>query len=175
MERARERVVLEGLVAGLLAYGVVAVVFAVADIVLGRGLFHTPAVIGNLLFYGGLDPTASVTAGPVAAANGVHIALSMLVGLAAALLVHETELHPQLFYISFLVVVFFLLASTAILLGIPSAITRAAPWAVTLVANLAGALVAGAYLWRAHPALRGALEDTGAEKEEAEPATPPAK
>lgn len=164
MERARERVVLEGLVAGVLAYAVVAIVFAAADLLMGRGLFHTPAVIGSLLFYGGADRvTIAVAPGPVAAANGVHVALSMIVGLAAALLVHETELHPQIFYITFLVVVLFLLASTAALLGVPSAITRAAPWTVTLVANLAGALVAAVYLWRAHPHLRDRVEDDGRE------------
>ncbi len=159
MAASRERIVFEGLVAGVLAYVAVAVVFAVADLLLGRALFATPAALGGILFYGAREPSALVSAGPVAAANGVHILLSVALGLVAALLVEETERHPQFFYATFAMVVFFLFASTAVLLGIPSAITRAAPWAVILVANVLGLAVAGVYLWRAHPGLRRRVDE----------------
>ena len=169
MPASRERIVFEGLVAGLLAYMAVALVFAGADLVLGRALFATPALIGSVLFYGahGAGP-GPVSAGPVAAANGVHVLLSVGIGLVAALVVEETERHPQFFYATFFMVVAFLFASTAILLGVPSAITRAAPWAVTLVANVVGLAVAGAYLWRAHPRLRARVSAlSGGEEESA--------
>lgn len=165
MSSARERVALQGLVAGLLAYITVALVFAAADLLTGRGLFHTPAVVGGLLFFGASDAASvAIGAGPVIAANGLHIVLAMTIGLLAAIIVEETERHPRLFYISFLAVVLFLLASSAILIGIPSALAGAAPWTVTLVANLAGALVAGVYLWRAHPALRSMLDADDADE-----------
>ncbi len=160
MAASRERIVFEGLVAGVLAYVAVALVFAGADLLLGRALFATPAAIGGVLFYGGhaVAGPGAVSAGPVAAANGVHILLSVVLGLVAALLVEETERHPQFFYATFAMVVFFLFASTAVLLGIPSAITRAAPWAVILVANVIGLGVAGIYLWHAHPRLRAGVD-----------------
>ncbi len=167
MSASRERILFEGLVAGLLAYLAVALVFAGADLLLGRAPFATPAAIGGILFYGGAP--ALVSAGPVAAANGVHILLSIALGLVAALVVEETERHPQFFYVTFLLVVFFLIASTAVLLGIPSAITRAAPWAVILVANLVGLAVAGIYLWRAHPVLRRSLDELAGGEEHVAP------
>ena len=168
MPASRERVMFEGLVAGLLAYVVVALVFAGADLLLGRPLFATPAIIGNLLFFGSREAAPVVSAGPVAAANGVHLLLAVVLGLVAAALVEETERHPQFFYVTFLVVVLFLFASTAVLLGIPSALTKAAPWLVTLIANAAGLAVAGFYLWRAHPALRARVgELSGGEEESA--------
>ncbi len=178
MPTSRERIVFEGVVAGLLAYGVVAVIFAAADILLGRPLFATPSVIGSLLFFGAhgspagsIDPAVLIRPGPVAAANGVHILLSLALGLVAALLVEETERHPQFFYVTFLVVVLFLFASTAVLLGVPSAVTRAAPWAVTLLANAAGLAVAGLYLWRAHPRLRARVDALAGSEEEPEAAS----
>ncbi len=167
MSASRERNLFEGLVAGVLAYLAVALVFAGADLLLGRAVFATPAAIGGILFYGAHGPLATVSAGPVAAANGVHILLSVAIGLVAALVVEETERHPQFFYATFFVVVAFLFASTAVLLGIPSAITRAAPWAVILVANVVGLAVAGAYLWHAHPALRRSVDELGGGEEHA--------
>jgi len=166
MPASRERIVFEGLIAGLLAYLAVAVVFAGADLLLGRALFATPAMIGSVLFYGAREPTALVSAGPVAAANGLHLLLSVAVGLAAALVVEETERHPQFFYATFFVVVVFLFASTAVLLGVPSAVARAAPWTVTLIANFLGLVVGGLYLWRAHPRLRARLDSLGGGEEE---------
>ncbi len=163
MSASRERILFEGLVAGLLAYVAVALVFAAADLLLGRALFATPAAIGGILFYGGA--AGLVSAGPVAAANGVHVLLSVALGLVAALLAEETERHPQFFYATFAMVVFFLFASTAVLLGIPSAITAAAPWAVILLANVVGLVVAGTYLWRAHPALRRKVDELGGDEE----------
>jgi hypothetical protein len=160
----------EGLVAGLLAYVAVALVFAAADLLLGRPLFATPAIIGNLLFFGGREAAPVVSAGPVAAANGVHLLLAVGLGLVAALLVEETERHPQFFYVTFLVVVLFLFASTAVLLGIPSAVRKAAPWVVTLIANAAGLAVAGLYLWRAHPRLRSRLDELSGGEETPEAA-----
>ena len=175
MPASRERVMFEGLVAGLLAYVVVAIVFAAADLLLGRPLFATPAIIGNLLFFGGRDAAPVVSAGPVAAANGVHVLLAVVLGLLAALLVEETERHPQFFYVTFLVVVLFLFASTAVLLGMPSAVAKAAPWAVTLVANAAGLAVAGFYLWRSHPRLRSRLDELSGGEEEPEPVATPSR
>ncbi len=167
MPASRERIVFEGLVAGVLAYVSVALVFAAADLLLGRALLATPAALGGILFYGGAEPLGIVRAGPVAAANGIHILLSVGIGLVAALVVEETERHPQFFYATFAMVVFFLFASTAVLLGIPSAITRAAPWAVILVANAVGLVVAGAYLWHAHPGLRRSVDELGGGEEHA--------
>ncbi len=165
MPASRERIVFEGLVAGLLAYLAVALVFAGADVLLGRTLFATPAAIGGVLFVGAGAGATPVSAGPVAAANGLHIVLSMAIGLVAALVVEQTERHPQFFYGTFVMVVFFLFASAAVLLGVPSAVTRAAPWLVTLLANFAGLLVAGLYLWRAHPALRRRVDALGGGEE----------
>ncbi len=159
MERTGGRVLLDGLVAGVLGYAAVALVFAVADLALGRALFTTPAAIGGVLFYGVRDPAAVlVSAGPVAAANGVHLLASVGLGMLAALVMAQTERHPQLFYLAFALVVMFFVASLMVL-SAPSIFVRAAPPLIALVANLAGGLAAVGYLWRVHPRLRAEVDE----------------
>jgi hypothetical protein len=162
------RVLLEGLVAGVLGYAVVALVFAVADLVSGRALFTTPAAIGGVLFYGVRDAASVVvSAGPVAAANGLHLLASLALGLAAALVFMETERHPQLFYLAFVLVVIFFVF-TLLVLAVPSIVARAAPTAVVLLANMAGGLAVVGYLWLVHPALRSAADElAGADESDA--------
>ncbi len=158
MERTGSRVVVEGVIAGLLGYLTVAVVIALADLALGRALFATPAAIGGALFYGARDLTGVVVSpGPVAAANGLHVLISLALGMLAALLVAEGEAHPQLLYLGFALVVMFVFATSTVLLAVPTVITRATPPAVAVVAGALGGLAAAAYLGRVHPRLRSAL------------------
>ncbi len=159
MKPDRTRVLLEGLIAGALGYATIALTLGTLDLALGKPLFYTAAILGHALFFPGGDPAlAPIAAGPIIAANGAHLVLSLVVGTGAAFLVLEAERHPDLFYVIFLLALFFVLSTTVALLGVPSSIGRAVPWWALLVANVAAALVAGAYLWRAHPRLRQELE-----------------
>ena len=91
-------------------------------------------------------------------ANGVHLLASLALGLAAALVFMETERHPQLFYLAFVLVVLFFVF-TLLVLAVPSIVARAAPAAVVLLANVAGGLAVVSYLWLVHPALRSEAEE----------------
>lgn len=158
MERTGWRVVREGLVAGVLGYVTVAVVIALADLALGRALFTTPGAIGGVLFFGASDPaSALVSPGPVAAANGLHLLVSLALGVGAALLAIEAEAHPRLLYLAFVLVVMFVVATSSVLVAVPTVITRATPAAVALLAGFAGGLVVAAYLAAVHPRLRSEL------------------
>lgn len=172
MKPTRARVLHEGLIAGALGYATIAFTLGLLDLILGKPLFYAASVLGHALFFPGGDAAlAPVTAGAVIAANGAHLFLSLLVGAVAALLVLEAERHAELFYVIFLIAMLFVLGSTVALLGVPSSVARAMPWWGLLAANIAAALVAGGYLWRAHPRLREELEmlsgDDGSDPSEA--------
>lgn len=85
-----------GLIAGLIGYAVVAIYYSVIDVMLGYAPWHTLSNLGNALFMGMADTT-----GPLIAFNGVHLAAFIVVGVIAAFLMEEVELHPIFWYVPF--------------------------------------------------------------------------
>lgn len=154
MSRDRGSVFAQGLGAGLIGYGAVVLFFGVTDALAGRSLVHTPAALGSALFFSGAG--ASGEAAPVIAYNGVHMILSVGVGLLAAWLVQEVEEHHQLWY-----VLFFLL--TALFMGgilffgvVGAELGGVLGWGSAILGNLAWAVPVTAFLLRIH---RGLVRD----------------
>ena len=143
----------QGLVAGLIGYATVVAVFGVGNAVAGRSFFYTAEALGVAIL-GGLPG-----AGAVIAFNGVHMIASVIFGTIAAWLIHETELHPRIwFVILFLFVTGFLLSSAA--MGVlASEMADAAPWWAVFMANAAAAALAGGYLYTRHPWLTSQIRD----------------
>lgn len=158
MNTSRTRVPADGLVAGLIGYVTVVVYFAVLNVVQGRSVFHTAALLGAHLFHGLESPAELVIApGPVIAFNGVHAALFTGAGFFMAWLAGLAERVPQGWY---LVVALFLVVMPH-LFGLPvwftAPIQAEIPlWHVVIASSLA-ALAMGGYLLAAHPRLRAAL------------------
>ena len=150
----------EGLVAGLIGYVTVVVLFGFINMASGEALFHTASLLGSALFFGTRE-AAEVVAGPapIIAYNGVHILASLIVGLGAAWLIFQTERNRPLWFIVFFIFLAGFIFSLAVM-GIFSAeVVPLLPWSLILVANVGAGLTAGGYLWWRHSRLFVELSD----------------
>lgn len=160
MNAQRQRLLGDGLAAGLIGYVLVAGFFVVLNLVAGRSPFYTAALVGEAIFSGLRDPSAvTLAAGPILAFNGLHILGYILFGFFAGWLVYETELHPQFWYLAF----FLFLAATvlmfAVVLAIMTIVESPVPaWSV-LVASLLAAVGMAGYLTGSHRSLVGTIRE----------------
>jgi hypothetical protein len=146
--------VVEGLVTGLIGYVTVVVLFALANLASGEGVFHTPSLLGSALFFGLRDPAELVPGpGPIIAYNGVHILVSLLIGLCAAWLVFQTEKNRPLWYAVFFVFLAGFIYSVVVMGVFTAEIVHLLSWPMILAANLGAGLTAGGYLWWRHARL----------------------
>ncbi len=150
--------VVEGLVTGLIGYGTVVALFAALNLLAGAGAFHTAALLGSALFFGVRDG-GGVVAGPapVIAYNGVHMLVSLLIGLGAAWLVFQAERNRSLWYVVFFVFLAGFVYSVAVMGVFAAEVVHLLSWPVIVGANLAAGFTAGGYLWRRHSRLMGEL------------------
>jgi len=153
MERETPWVV-EGLITGLIGYMTVVALFIVMNLASGQGLFHTPALLGSALFFGGLEG-GGVAAGPapIIAYNGIHILASLLIGLGAAWLVFQTEKNRPLWYGVFFVFMAGFIYSVVVMGVLATEITHLISWSAIVAANLLAGVTAGGYLWWRHSLL----------------------
>jgi hypothetical protein len=155
MKPSSERLLLEGLTAGLIGYGAVAGFFLVADPLAGRPLFHTPALLGAALFFGLQDPAALVVRpAPVAAYNGLHCLVFLGLGLLAAWLARLAERAPVGWLLGlnlFLVVLAHLFVAFLI---VTEPVRAALPVASAALATLLAVVLMSFFLLAVHPPLR---------------------
>lgn len=85
----RDVLIRQGMAAGLLGYAGVVAVFALLNVAQGLDAFHTPRVLGGALLGGGLDPAEPMAA--ILAYNGLHLLVSLAVGLVGAFLAEKAE------------------------------------------------------------------------------------
>jgi len=151
----RERAwVVEGLVTGLIGYLTIVGVFAVLNLVSGEGLFHTAALLGSALFFAAREPGEIVAGpGPIIAYNGIHILVSLLIGLGAAWLVFQTEKNRPLWYIVFFIFLAGFIYSVTLMGVFAAELSDLLSWPLILVANLSAGVTAGGYLWWRHAQL----------------------
>jgi hypothetical protein len=143
--------IVEGLVTGFIGYGTVVVLFAVMNLVSGDGLFHTASLLGSALFFGAGSPE-EVMAGPapVIAYNGIHILVSLVIGLGAAWMIFQAEKNRPLWYGVFFIFLAGFIYSVAVMGVFAAELTHLLSWPVILAANLAAGFTAGGYLWWRH-------------------------
>ncbi|MBI4546044.1 MAG: hypothetical protein HY703_12660, partial [Gemmatimonadetes bacterium] len=92
----QHRIIREGLIAGALGAGAVALWFLVLDVILGR-IFFTPAALGSALFFGARRAAdIQITGATVLGYTVVHVAAFLLTGFVAAALATEAERDPPL-------------------------------------------------------------------------------
>lgn len=148
----------EGLQAGAIGAVVVAGWFLVLDLAQGRALF-TPAALGSAVFLGA-DSVAEIqrTWAMIAAYTVVHVVAFVGIGILAAVILRGVHQHPPL--ILGAVLLFVTLETFFIgLIAIAAAwLVQALSWWTIAAANLLAAVSMGGYLWRAHPELRGIIE-----------------
>lgn len=157
MRPDRGQMLVQGLVAGLIGYVTVAIFFVVENLITGRSPLYTAAVLGQTMFYGGLEPGGvAIEPGPILAYNGVHMIASVIVGLAASFLVFETERHHTLWYFLFFVFLAGFIYSLVAIGILGAEIAHAIEWWSVAAANMAWVIAMGAYLLLMH---RGLLRE----------------
>lgn len=159
--KQRERILFEGLVAGLIGYAGIALFFAVFNTVSGQSPFYTAGLLGDALFYGRQDPAGfTVAPGPVLAFNGVHLLFFIAVGMLVAVLAYEAERGPQFWYVATIVFAFVFIHVVGGFVWMTAPMRSAVPiWSIGVSATLA-AIAVSAYVWWAHPRLHyGQQED----------------
>jgi len=128
----------------------------------GEGVFRTAALLGSALFFG-VREAGDLVAGPapIIAYNGVHILVSMVIGLGAAWLIFQTEKNRPLWFLVFFVFLAGFIYSVAVVGVLAAEVVQLLSWPVITVANLAAGVTAGGYLWRRHASLLTELVEDG--------------
>jgi hypothetical protein len=151
------RVYQDGIIAGVLAAGAVALWFLIFDTLRGQPLY-TPSVLGTALFGGrgsfGPLETMPVSLDKVLMFTWVHGLVFAGLGGIAAWLLAVAERAPHLSFGIMLLFVIFEAAFTATAYLIAAPIMQALTWPAVIVANLLAAAVMAGYLWWRHPTLR---------------------
>ena len=160
----QSRVFKEGLVAGLVGAGTVALWFFMVD--MGRGQpFFTPGALGSALFLGSTDPAAvSVSVATVAGYSILHIGAFFATGFVASAIAGYAEDTPPLI----IGAVMLFAAFEAFFMGLMALsaeflLSSLAWWAI-VVGNVLATLTMGSYLWAKHPKLREALAANSMDK-----------
>jgi len=153
MSPERERLLSEGLVAGLLGYASIALFFGLLHLLTGQSLFHTATALGDPLVSHRSALVVGTAAGSVLAFNGIHLMAFLLFGLIAAWLVSRAETNPGFLYLMLFLGLAGFFYSLSGFLGFSIDRPLAPSWVAVAVANLLAGLLMAAYLLRAHPGL----------------------
>lgn len=144
----------EGLLAGLIGYLTVAILFGAVNLVSGEAISHTASLLGSALFFGARSGAEVVAGpGPIIAYNGVHILISLIIGLGAAWLIFQTEKNRPLWFIVFFVFLAGFIYSVALVGVLVAEVAHLLSWGVIVLANLAAGVTAGGFLWWRHSRL----------------------
>lgn len=145
----------EGVIAGIIGAGVIAVWFFFVDLIAGQPLF-TPATLGRgLIRVFGPVPQSQSTLLLVSAYTLFHFGAFIVLGLIAAMIVNVANREPS-------ILLGFVVLFAAIEVGFyafVSLLQQATPlgslaWYNVMIGNLLASAAMGTYLLRAHPLLR---------------------
>jgi hypothetical protein len=152
--------VVEGLVAGLIGYLTVVVLFGVMNLAAGEDALRTASILGSALFFGARTAADAVAGpAPIIAYNGIHILVSLLIGLGAAWLIFQTEKNRPLWFIVFFVFLAGFIYSVVVMGVLAAELAHLLSWPVIVLANLAAGISAGGYLWWRHARLLTELSE----------------
>jgi len=86
----------EGIITGLIGAVIVAVWFLISDVIAGHP-FHTPALLGAIIFNGMSQPSSfAVTTALVLGYTGLHFFAFIMFGIAASITMYASEREPLL-------------------------------------------------------------------------------
>ena len=154
---SQSRVFKEGLNAGLVGAGTVALWFFIVD--MGRGQpFFTPGALGSALFFGSVESTdVMVSVVTVVGYSIVHLGAFFATGfIAAAIAGYAEDTPPLIIGAVMLFVAFEAFFMGLMALSAEFLLSELAWWAI-LVGNVLATVTMGAYLWNKHPKLREVL------------------
>lgn len=163
------RILREGLMAGLIGAGTVALWFLLIDVLSGRPFF-TPAMLGGAVFWGESDPSrVAVEFSRVVGYTMIHVSAFIVVGTLAAALASQVEVAPPTLYLVIVLTAFFEVGFYILVALLAQPLLGALAWWSVAAGNAIAAFGMGFYLWREHPRIGEALkrQPLGATEEDA--------
>lgn len=149
----RHSLVREGMVAGLLGAGAVALWFLILDSAEGHP-FTTPSVLGQVVVFRNLEPVvASPDWTAVAAYTAVHVAAFLLFGLLVTALVFQADKSRLALFALFMLLVAFEAFFSGLMTMLFEGTAGLFPLWKVLAANTLALIAMGTYLLRRHPAI----------------------
>lgn len=150
----------EGMSAGLLGAGAVAVWFLIIDLLRGKPLI-TPSILGEVILLRNASPSLDVVdTRAIIGYTALHLAVFIILGMAVAKLVSLSERHGVWrFALLMLFVVFEVWFYWLVQLGFTATSGLFPLWSV-LGANTLAGFVMGWWLYRRHPALKAAFQSS---------------
>lgn len=154
MRGNRWGLVKEALVAALIAFVVISIIFMVTDVMTRRMWYYTPGALAYALFVG-TESSPFITPRLVMSYTLVHVTVLFMFGLAAAGLARLAERGAQLWYVALFLMVFvgFHLFAAVQALSLPAIASISQP--MIWLAGVAASMAMAWYLLRSHPLIRG--------------------
>jgi len=168
-----KRTIWDGLVLGVIGYASVAILYAAFDQFAARGALYTVDMLGKTVFRGLRD--TSVLGLPIERDatgmllyNGLHLAMSLAIGLVISGLIGYAERRPAQAKLVMFVIVSGFVVTIAGVGFLTSPIRPLLPWWSIVVANTLAVFTGGTYLvwrrpdtWRKLSPFTGETEVTG--------------
>ena len=146
--QSKQTVMRQGIVAGLIGAGAVAIWFLLVDIVEGRA-FSTPALLGSVAFWGVRDAAAVVISfQTVAAYTVIHCLAFLMVGVIVSRLLSDAEKEPSVLVVLLQLFIGFEFGFHAISALFLTSLSAQLAWFNVAIANLIAAGAMGYYFWR---------------------------
>ena len=146
----------EGIIAGIIGAGTIAIWFLILDAINGRPLY-TPTVLGTALFKGGeglaSPESLAVNLDMVLMFTWVHGLVFIIIGGVASRLLGLAEHNPNIGFGILLLFVGFEFGFVAVNMAFAEAVLRVLAWQAVLVGNLLAAAAMSGYFWWRHPNL----------------------
>lgn len=162
MAEQKQRVLTQGLITGVIGYATVALYFAFANVLAGRPMLHTAALLGHrLLGRPVMSDLVVIEPQAVLVYNGLHLVVFLAVGLIAAWLVAELERYPQLWYFGLFLVVFVFFHITGFVLAFVAPVSDSVSMGSALGVGVAAVVTMGLYLIKANPGLSARVREVG--------------
>lgn len=159
MKKTTSDVLQDGLLSGFIGYGLISLYFALLNLLTGKPAWLTAQTFGDALFPGSFP-------GQMIAYNGAHLALFLVLGVIAAFLIKEVELHPAIWYVAMFVAIAGFILTYSFMTVIAGVVAKIDPVTV-ITGNVVAAAGMGAFLLLRHPGLARVVREQG-EREEAE-------
>ena len=156
----------DGVIVGLIAYGTGAVVYSLFDLLASRGPLYSVNLLGLAVFRdvrdsGVLNFPVQLDLWAIFLYNGLHLSLSLLIGVAVMVLVGYAERTPQQALVMLLLIVSGFVVTIAGVGWLSIPIRPLLPWWSIIMANAVAVVTAAVYVTRRRPGILGRLVPFG--------------
>lgn len=151
---SRENTLRDGLIVGLIAYGSVILVYTTLDLLGARGLFFTVNLLGHAVLggaAGAFDSGAGVSVGAIALFNGLHLVLSLVIGVVVLQLIAFAEREQRQALVVILALVSGFAVTVAVVGWWSAPFREQFSWASIILANVVAVFLSVIYLVRGRP------------------------